>query len=334
MPTMRAVQVSGPGGEFELVRREIPDPGAGEVLIKVEACGVCHGDAIVKEGHFPGLQYPRIPGHEVIGTIAALGSAVGGFRVGERVGVGWHGGHCHTCSSCRRGDFWGCENSLTTGISIDGGYAEYMAARSEVLIRIPDELESVAGAPLLCAGRTTYGALRNSKAQAGDLVAVQGLGGLGHLALQYAVKMGFRTFVVSRGREKEALAFRLGAHGYIDAEAGDPVKELKRLGGAKVILCTAPDAKAVSEIVGGLARGGQAVIVAAAGGMLQIPASLLIGGGRSIVGSGAGDIEDAINFSMLAKIVPMVETFPLERAAEAYDKMMKAKVRFRSVLKM
>ena len=251
MPLMKAVQISKPGGDFELVQREIPEPKAGEVLIKVEACGICHGDAIVKEGHFPGLQYPRIPGHEVIGTIAKLGSGVDNWQPGQRVGVGWHGGHCFKCSACRRGDFWACEKSLTTGISIDGGYAEYMIARTEALVIIPDELDSVEGAPLLCAGRTTFGALKNSNAKGGDLVAIQGLGGLGHLAVQYAVKLGYKTVALSRGREKEKLALQLGAHKYIDTNAVDAVHELKQMGGVRVILCTAPDAEAISELVGG-----------------------------------------------------------------------------------
>ncbi len=335
MPFMKAVQVSRPGGDFELVRREIPAPKAGEVLIKVAACGICHGDAIVKEGHhFPGLQYPRIPGHEVIGTVVALGSEAEPWRPGQRVGVGWHGGHCFTCKACRSGDFGACEHSLVTGISSDGGYAEYMVARSEAVISIPAELDSLAAAPLLCAGRTTFGALKNSNARAGDLVAVQGLGGLGHLAVQYAVKMGFETAVISRGRAKEALARGFGAHHYFDTAAGDVAKELQRLGGARVILCTAPNARAISELLGGLGRNGQAVIVASAQEMLQIPSGLLIGGGRSVIGSAGGGAEEAIHFSVLCQVIPMVEEFPLEQAALAYQKMIDAKVHFRSVLKI
>ena len=334
MALMKAVQVSRAGGDFEIVHREIPEPGADEVRIKVEACGVCHGDAIVKDGTFPGLRYPRIPGHEVIGAIEKLGPGTDFFKAGDRVGVGWRGGHCGSCPACRRGDFRGCENPLSTGISIDGGYAEYMIARAEVLLPIPGHLESVAAAPLLCAGRTTFSALKSSVATAGDLVAIQGLGGLGHLALQYAVKMGFKTVVLSRGKSKQDLAMSLGAHLYIDTASSDPVKELRALGGAKVILCTAPNSKAVSELLGGLGRGGQAVIVAAARDPLQVPAHLLIGSGRSIIGSGAGEIADALGFSILAGIIPMVEVFPLERAAEAYEKMMNATVHFRSVLQM
>ncbi len=334
MANMRAIQVEKPGGDFRLVEIELPQPHENEVLVKVEACGVCHGDAIVKDGTFPGLSYPRIPGHEVIGTIAKLGQLVEGWAPGQRVGIGWHGGHCFKCPACMRGDFWACEHSLTTGISVDGGYAEYMIARSEVLISIPEELSSVEGAPLLCAGRTTFAALRSSNARAGDLVAVQGLGGLGHLAVQYAARMGFKTVAISRGRDKESLAYELGAHEYVDAEATEPAKELKRMGGAKVILCTAPNAQAISGAIGGLGRNGQAVIVAAGREPLQIPAGLLIGAGRSIVGSGAGEPGDAINFSVLTKVIPMVEVFPLEQAAQAYEKMMSAKVHFRSVLKM
>ncbi len=334
MARMKAIQIEKPGGDFKLVEIELPQPRENEVLVKVEACGVCHGDAIVKDGTFPGLSYPRIPGHEVIGTIAKLGSGVEGWALGKRVGIGWHGGHCFKCPACMRGDFWACEHSLTTGISVDGGYAEYMIARFEVLISIPEELSSVEGAPLLCAGRTTFAALRSSNARAGDLVAIQGLGGLGHLAVQYAARMGFRTIVLSRGRDKESLAYKLGAHEYVDAQAAEPAKELKRMGGAKVILCTAPNAQAISGAIGGLGRNGQAVIVAAGREPLQIPAGLLIGAGRSIVGSGAGEPGDAIKFSVLTKVIPMVEVFPLEQAAQAYEKMMSAKVHFRSVLKM
>jgi D-arabinose 1-dehydrogenase-like Zn-dependent alcohol dehydrogenase len=331
---MRAVQVDKPGGDFNLVEIDIPKPRENEVLVKVEACGVCRGDAIVKEGTFPGLKYPRIPGHEVIGAIAETGRDVEGWSIGQRIGVGWHGGHCFKCPACRRGDFWACEHSLTTGISVDGGYAEYMIVRSEVLVAIPEELSSVEGAPLLCAGRTTFAALRSSNARPGDLVAIQGLGGLGHLAVQYAVKMGFRTVVLSRGREKEALAYKLGAHKYVDAEATDAVAELRQMGGAKVMLCTAPNAKAISGVIGGLGRNGQAVIVAAGREPLQVPTGLLIGSGRSIVGSGAGEPGDALRFSMLTKVMPMVEVFPLEQAAQAYEKMISAKVHFRAVLKM
>jgi len=334
MALMRAVQVQKPGGDFRLVQIEIPEPRENEVLVKVEACGVCRGDAIVKDGVFPGLTYPRIPGHEAIGTIAVLGGGVEGWSVGQRVGIGWRGGSCRKCPACRRGDFWSCEQPLTTGISVDGGYADYMTARVEVLAPIPAELSSAQAAPLLCAGRTTFAALRSSNAKAGDLVAIQGLGGLGHLAVQYAAKMGFRPVVLSRGKDKEAAALRLGAIRYIDAETTDAVAELRQMGGAKVILCTAPNAKLISGILGGLSRNGQAVLTAASREPLQIPSGLLIGSGRSIVGSGVGQPGDAITFSVQANVMPIVECFPLEQTAQAYEKMTAAKVHFRSVLKM
>lgn len=258
---MRAIQVSAPGADLKLVTVPIPTTAANEVLLKVQACGICHGDAIVKEEQFPGLTYPRIPGHEVIGTIAKLGSEVRHFKIGQRVGVGWHGGHCFKCSACLRGDFWACENSITTGITTDGGYAEYMTARWEVLVRIADEMASVASAPLLCAGRTTFGALKNSNAKGGDVVAIHGLGGLGHLAVQYAVKLGFKTVAISHSKDKEALAYQLGAHVYIDTNTTDAAKELSKLGGARVILCTAPNGNGISALVSGLSRNGQIIIV-------------------------------------------------------------------------
>ncbi len=329
---MKAVQVSARGGELEVVEREIPEPQESQVLIRVEACGICHGDAAVKQGYYPGITYPRIPGHEVVGTIDALGRKVEGWKIGQRVGVGWHGGHCFTCSACKKGHFHACESSIVTGISADGGYAEYMAARVEALVPIPDSLASVQGAPLLCAGRTTFGALQNSGARAGELVAVLGLGGLGHLAVQYAAKLGFTTVAVSRGRDKEELALRLGAHAYIDAAEGGLAERLSQMGGARVILCTAPSGKAISEALGGLGRGGQAIVVAAAGDPIVVPPALLLGGGRSIKGSVEGNIEEAIGFSVMSGVAPMVEVFPLEQAAIAFERMMSAKVRFRAVL--
>lgn len=331
---MKAIQISSPGSNFELVQKKIPSPKENEVLIKVEACGVCHGDAIAKEGHFPGIKYPIIPGHEVVGIIDKIGSQVVNFKVDQRVGIGWHGGHCFQCSACRKGDFWACENSLTTGLSIDGGYAEYMVARSEVLSGIPDELTSTDAAPLLCAGRTTFGALQDSGARGGDLVAIHGLGGLGHLAVQYSVKLGFKTVVLSRGKEKEKLAYKIGAHFYIDTNTVDAAKELNKMGGARVILCTAPNSKAISELAAGLGRNGQIIIVTGVGDLMQISPLLLLGGGRSIRGWIGGSVEEAIRFSALFGIIPMVEVFPLEQAATAYEKMMTAKVHFRSVLKM
>jgi D-arabinose 1-dehydrogenase-like Zn-dependent alcohol dehydrogenase len=334
MKLMKAIQVSSPGADFELVQKEIPEPGNNGVLIKVEACGICHGDSIAKEGHYPGIKYPIIPGHEVVGTVEKTGSLVTNLKAGQRVGVGWHGGHCHKCGSCRRGDFGACENSLTTGLHLDGGYAEYMIARPEVIVNIPDELSSVDAAPLLCAGRTTFGALKLSGAQGGDLVAIHGLGGLGHLAVQYSARLGFKTVVLSRGKEKEELAYKLGAHIYIDTDSGEAAKELMKLGGAKVILCTAPNSKAISDLIPGLGRNGQAIIVTGAREPVQVPPMLLLGGQRSIRGFVSGNIEDTIGFSVLTKVIPMIEIFSLEQAALAYEKMMTAKVHFRSVLKM
>ena len=334
MSLMKAIQVTSPGADFELVQKEIPEPRENEVLIKVAACGVCHGEALVKEGHFPGIKYPRIPGHEVIGAVDKLGSRVDGWKLGQRVGVGWHGGHCFKCRACQKGEFLACENSLITGISTDGGYAEYMIARSEALVSIPDELDSVESAPLLCAGRTTFGALKYSGARGGDLVAIHGLGGLGHLAAQYAVKLGFKTVVLSRGKEKEKLAYSLGAHIYIDTNATDAAKELMKMGGARVILCTAPNSKAISELVAGLGRDGEAIVVTGAREPIQIPPMVLLGGGRSIRGWVGGKIEETIRFSILFKVRPMVEVFPLAQAAMAYEKMMTSKVHFRSVLKI
>ncbi|MGO8735028.1 MAG: alcohol dehydrogenase [Terriglobia bacterium] len=334
MPTMKAIQVSAPGGDFEFVEREIPEPKEGEVLVKVQACGVCHGDAIVRAGHFPGLTYPRIPGHEVVGTIDKLGSGVSDGRVGQRVGVGWHGGHCFKCPACRRGDFWACDNSLTTGLSVDGGYAEYMIARSEVLVDIPHELDTYEGTPLICAGRTVFGALKYGGARGGELVAVHGIGGLGHLALQYAHKLGFKTIALSRGTDKKALALKLGAHAYIDTTTGDAAKELAKMGGAQVILCTAPHSQSIAELINGLGRNGKIIMVAAPQDMMQFQPVLLMRGNCSIGAWVGGNIEEAINFSLLCHVAPMVEMFPLEQAAAAFETMMTAKVRFRAVLKI
>jgi D-arabinose 1-dehydrogenase-like Zn-dependent alcohol dehydrogenase len=334
MALMRAIQVSKPHGGFELVTREIPEPLTNEALIKVEACGVCHGEAVIKEGFFPGLSYPRIPGHEVVGRIAALGSEVERWKIGDRVGVGWHGGHCMKCRECMRGNFWGCEKSETTGITRDGGYAEYMTARHEVLVSFPDELGSVEGAPLVCAGRTTFGALKYSGAQAGDVVAIHGLGGLGHLAVQYAVKMGFKTVTLSRGKEKEQLAYQLGAHVYIDTTAGDMVEQLNKLGGARAIICVAPNSKEMSALAAGLGQNGKMVIVTAVNEPLVIPPNIFLGRARSITGFAGGDINETLKFSLMARVLPMVEVFPLEQAAQAYEKMMSSKVHFRAVLKM
>jgi D-arabinose 1-dehydrogenase-like Zn-dependent alcohol dehydrogenase len=335
---MKAVQVAAPGAEFELVRKVIPEPRDTEVRIKVEVCGICHGDAVVKEGHYPGITYPRVPGHEVVGKIDKLGSKVIGWETGQRVGVGWYGGPCLKCEACKRGDFSNCESFLTTGISFDGGYAEYMTAPMQGMAAIPETLASVEAAPLLCGGRTTFTALRSSGAQPGDLVAIQGLGGLGHLAVQFARKFGYRTVAISRGKEKEALAYRLGAHAYIDAESTDAAAELKKLGGARLILATAPNSKAISGVINGLSQDGQVIIVAWSNEPMQISPWQLLGGRRSVKGWTArparNSSEDTLKFSVIAGIVPMVEVFPLEQATLAFEKMMSSKVHFRSVLKM
>lgn len=334
MPKMKAIQVRAPGADFELVNIDVPEPKQDEVLIRVEACGICHGDALVKEGHFPGLTYPRIPGHEVVGTIEKMNSDSKLWKVGRKVGVGWHGGHCGYCSSCRSGEFGSCEKNLVTGLSIDGGYAEYMVARMEVLTPIPESFKSVDAAPLLCAGRTTFGALENLRLTGGDLVAVHGLGGLGHLAVQFANKRGYKVAVISRGKEKEQLAKKLGAHYFIDSDAADPAQELMKLGGAKGIICTAPNSKSMAGLVNGLARNGQMVIVTFSNEPMLIPPPVLMIGQRSIGGWVGGNPEDALKFSVVAGVKPMVEVFPLEQAKTAFEKMMNAKVHFRAVLKM
>ena len=311
MALMKAIQVSALGGDFKLVQKEIPEPKEHEVLLKVQACGVCHGDAIVKEGFFPGLTYPRTPGHEVVGTIAKLGSESHYWRVGQRVGVGWRGGHCMHCISCLKGDFWACESPLATGISSDGGYAEYMVARMDVLTAIPEKLSSVEAAPLLCAGATTLGALKSSQVKGGDLVAVQGLGGLGHLALQFAVRLGLKVAVISRGSDKEELARKLGAQIYIDSSAKNAAEELMKMGGARAIFCTAPNSKAISELVGGLARNGQLIIITFVNEPMQISPVQLMRAVRSVSGWVGGNAADTLNFSVLTHVVPMVEVFPL-----------------------
>ena len=270
MPLMKAIQVKSAGSDLELVNIEIPVPKENEVLIKVQACGICHGDAITKEGHYPNIQYPRIPGHEVIGIIDKQGPGVDVWQAGQRVGVGWYGGPCLKCDPCRKKDFAGCENFLTTGISFDGGYAEYMTAHMHALTLIPESLKSLEAAPLLCAGRTTFSALRNSGAMGGDVVAILGLGGLGHLAVQFARKLGFYTVALSRGKDKEELAYKLGAHAYIDTATSKPSEELKKLGGAKVILATAPNGKAIQDCVGGIGWDGQLIIVAGSGEQIQV----------------------------------------------------------------
>ncbi len=336
MPMMRVVQVPRAKGPFELVEREIPEPGAGSVRIKVQACGICHSDWYTKEGLWPGIQYPRVPGHEVAGVVDAVGSGVAQWKTGQRVGVGWHGGHCGYCDSCRRGDFVTCQIARQVpGISYDGGYGDYMVAPAAALALIPEELSAEEAGPLMCAGITTYNSLRNSGARPGDLVAVLGVGGLGHLGIQFAAKMGFKTIAIARGKGKEPLSKKLGAKHYIDSQEQDPSAELAKLGGAKVILATVTNAKAMNAVLGGLGINGKMIIVGAAGEPLEIPPSLLIGGRRSIVGWPSGtsiDSQDTLAFSVLSGVRPMNEVFPLERAAEAYELMMSGKARFRVVL--
>ena len=334
MALMKAIQVAEPGASLKLVEIEVPQPREREVLIKVEACGVCHGDAIPIVGRFPGLSYPRVPGHEAVGVVAKRGPGVGGWEEGTRVGVGWSGGYCMTCDACVEGDHENCENPWTTGLSVDGGYAEYMVARTSALVRIPAELSSTSAAPLLCAGGTTFSALKDSGARGGDVVAIHGIGGLGHLAIQYANRLGFTTVALSRGREKEELARQLGAHVYIDTEATDAVAELQALGGAKVILATAPNVKAIAGLVGGLGEGGQLIIVAGVNEPMQVFPGQLFRGDRSIKGWHGRRPGEALEFSLRFGVMPMIETFPLSRAAEAFEKMMSAKVHFRCVLTM
>jgi D-arabinose 1-dehydrogenase-like Zn-dependent alcohol dehydrogenase len=331
---MKALQISKPGGNFELVERPIPQPARGEVRIKVEACGVCHSDAIVKEGQWPGLQYPRVPGHEIAGRVDAVGPNVAQWKPGQRVGVGWHGGHCFTCEPCRRGDFVNCRNEKITAIHFDGGYQEYVVVPAEAVARMPDNLPADEAAPLMCAGITVYNALRNSPARAGELVAVHGIGGLGHLGIQFARQMGFRTIAIGRGADKQALAQKLGAHQYIDSD-GAPAQELQKLGGAQVILATAPDAKSMSALVDGLAPRGTLMIIGAAMEPVTVTPLQLITGSKSIRGWASGtakDSQDTLEFSALSGVRPMIERYPLQKAADAYDQMIAGRARFRAVL--
>jgi D-arabinose 1-dehydrogenase-like Zn-dependent alcohol dehydrogenase len=337
MAQMTAVQMPRAGAPFEIVKRDVPQPGPSQVRIKVQACGVCHSDVFVKEGHWPGLQYPRVTGHEVAGVIDEIGSGVTVWRKGQRVGVGWHGGHDGHCVSCRRGDFISCQNLRITGFNDDGGYAQYMIARPDVLALVPEALSPVEAAPILCAGITTFNSLRHSGAVAGDLVAVQGLGGLGHLGIQFASKMGYRTVAIGRGKDKEALALKLGAVRYLDTGALNVVEELTRMGGASVILATAPNSKAMSDLIDGLGVGGKLLVVGASPDPVTVTPIQLIGQRRSIQGWPSGtarDSEDTLNFCALTGIRPMVETFPLEQAADAYERMLSGKARFRVVLTM
>ncbi|MBV9877933.1 MAG: alcohol dehydrogenase catalytic domain-containing protein [Verrucomicrobia bacterium] len=334
---MTVAQISKPGGDFELVERDIPEPGPRQVRIKVEACGVCHSDELVKEGLWPGLQFPRVPGHEIAGRVDASGDGVTSWKKGDRVGVGWHGGHDFVCESCRRGDFTMCVQRKVTGIDYDGGYAEYVIAPMEALAAIPDQVPAEEAGPFMCAGVTVFNALRNSGACPGDVVAVQGVGGLGHLGVQYARKMGFNTVALGKGADKEPLARKLGAHYYIDSAAVDTVTELQKLGGARVILATAPSAKAISDVVGGLGINGNLLIPAAPNEPLTVSVFPLIMGRRQISGWYSGtarDSQDTLEFSALTDVHPMIEKFPLSRVAEAYEQMRSGKVRFRVVLTM
>src|SRR5438477_6448998 len=334
---MMAAQISKAGGDFDLVEREIPQAGPGQVRVKVEACGICHSDVLVKEGLWPGLQYPRVPGHEVAGRIDALGANVTNWRKDQCVGVGWHGGHDFVCEQCRRGDFAMCVNRKVTGIDFDGGYAEYMIAPAEALAAIPDELPPEEAGPCMCAGVTVYNALRNSGARPGDVVAVQGIGGLGHLGVQYARQMGFETVALGRGKDKEPLAKKLGAHRYIDTDASDPVAELQKFGGARVILATAPSAKAISALVDGLSPSGNLLVPAAPNEPLTISMMSMIAGRRSVSGCYSGtakDSQDTLEFSALTGVHPMIEKYPLSRVSEAYEQMHSGRVRFRVVLTM
>ncbi len=337
MARMKVAQVPKPGAPFEIVERDIPQPAAGQVRIKVHACGVCHSDVLVKEGVFPWIQYPRVPGHEVSGHIDAVGPGVIQWKTGQKVGVGWHGGHCFICDPCRRGDFVLCVNEKITGLHYDGGYAEYIVVPAEAAAAMPDGISDDEAAPLLCAGITVFNAMRNAGAGPGELVAVQGLGGLGHLGVQFARQMGFRTVAIGRGTDKDQLARKLGAHVYIDSGAVDPAQELQKLGGAKLILATAPDAKAMSGLVGGLARKGILLLVGVPGEPLSINALPMILLKQRLQGWPSGsavDSEDTLKFSVLTGVRPMIEKYPLAKAGEAFDQMMSGKARFRVVLTM
>ena len=337
MATMKAMQVSQPGGNFELVERPIPGPARNQVRIKVEACGICHSDALVKEGHWPGLQYPRVPGHEIAGRVDAVGADAIQWKPGQRVGVGWHGGHCFVCDACRRGDFVLCKNEKITSIHFDGGYAEYMIAPAEAVAAIPDDLPADQAAPLMCAGITTFNSMRNAGARAGDLVAIQGIGGLGHLGIQYARRMGFRTVAIGRGGDKEPLAKKLGAHEYVDTSTTDQAAALQKLGGARVIVVTAPSSQAIPALVGGLSPNGKLVILGAGPEPFSLSALPLISNRLGIQGWASGsaiDSEDTLNFSAQSGVRPMIEKYPLEKAAEAYDQMISGRARFRVVLIM
>ena len=337
LSTMMAAQVSNPGADFDVVERGVPEPGAGQVRIKVQACGICHSDVLTKEGMWPGIQYPRVPGHEVAGLIDKVGAGVSVWKRGQRAGVGWHGAHDGTCRACRRGDFRNCTNLKIPGISYDGGYQEYMLAPVEALVPIPDNLSDVEAAPLLCAGITTYNALRHSGAMPGDLVAVQGIGGLGHLGIQFAHRFGYKVAAIGRGSDNASLAAKLGANVYIDSQSTNAAEALQKMGGAQVILATAPSSKAMSELIDGLGSNGKLVVVGVEFAPIEVTPIQLISGSRSLQGWAAGtpaDSEDTLNFAELAGVHPMIETYPLEKAKEAYARMLSGKAEFRVVLTM
>jgi D-arabinose 1-dehydrogenase-like Zn-dependent alcohol dehydrogenase len=337
MENMRVAQVTTPHGPIEIADRPIPDPGPGKVRVKVAACGICHSDVITKESLFPGIAYPRIPGHEVTGVVDALGEGVTNWTKGQRVGIGWAGGHCTICHPCRRGDFAACQNLQIPGIVYDGGYSEYMITSAQGLAAIPDALNFAEAAPLLCAGITTFNALRHSGAKPGDLVAVQGLGGLGHLGIQYANKMGFETAAIGRGEDKKDFATKLGAHHYIDTNAQNPAEALQKLGGAKTILATAPDSKSMTPLVAGLGVDGTLMVVGVGPDNIEVSPVQIVMARRSVRGWPSGtatDSEDAMRLAALSGIRPMIETFPLSQAAAAYDRMISGKARFRVVIKM
>ena len=335
--TMKVARISKPKAGFEIVECEIPEPGPGQVRVKVNACGVCHSDAVVVEGSWPGISYPRVPGHEIAGVVDAVGAGVSEWKKGQRVGIGWHGGHDFTCPECRRGDFINCINEKDTGISYDGGYQEYMLAPHEALIAIPDGLSDIDAAPLMCAGITTYNSLRHSGVLPGDLVAVQGIGGLGHLGVQFANKFGYRVAAIGRGSENAALAKKLGASLYIDSKSMNPAEELQKLGGARAILATAPNSKAMAELVGGLGANGKLIVIGLSFDPLGVAPAQLISGKKALQGWASGtpaDGEDTLRFSELSGVRAMIETFPLDKANEAYERMMSGKVKFRAVLTM
>lgn len=337
MPKMKVAQVTRAGGPLELVERDVPAPAPGQVRVRIQACGICHSDLFTKEGHWPGIQYPRVPGHEIAGVVDEVGAGVVEWKKGQRVGVGWYGGHCGHCRACRDGEFVNCEFLPVPGITYDGGYGEYMLAPADALALMPDGISAEEAAPLLCAGITTYNALRHSGARPGDLVAIQGVGGLGHLAIQFANKFGYKVAAVSRGADNAALARKLGAHHFIDSQASNPAEELKKLGGARVILATAPSGQAMTALFDGLGLNGKMVVVGASMEPIQVTPIQLIMGRRSLQGWPSGtsaDSEDTLNFAVLTGVRPMIERFPLERAAEAYERMMSGKAEYRVVLTM